>query len=229
MAMRLSFLLLALTAPGLTAPGPIAAAQTPPAAVQGYSQPGNSSTPAPLPSVALQSPIDVLKQALASTTPDKWKGSAPMRTEAVTNLSSIRRDIETTLPRLLTVADATPDSVSRLLPAYRNIEALYDVLLRVVTTARVAAPAEQISALEQAQARLEDARRDLGDWLQADADTGEKKMSNLQAALKAIPPPAPPLPPVVCPAPTPAKKKAKPAAKPVATPLASQSSAAPSP
>lgn len=170
-----------------------------------------------LPSAVLQPSLDVVNTAVSEVRTDKWKASAAVRGEAETNVASIRRDVVTTLPPLLAAADAAPDSAAKALAAYRNVEALYDVLLRVTTAGRMAAPGDQSSALDQALERLDDGRRALGDRLQVDAVAAEKRASDLQAKLAAVPPPVPPPPPVVCPPPAPVKKKAKPAAKPAAT------------
>jgi hypothetical protein len=173
--------------------------------------PANVSTPAPTPratppSTLLQPSLEVLKQAIGGANTDKWKASSAVRDEAQNNLRSIARDVQTTLPPLLAVADAAPDSAAKALPAYRNIEALYDVLLRLNAAGELAAPRDQASALEQALANLNDGRRALGDQLQRDADAQERQVVRLQAAMKAVPPPAPPPAPVVCP-PAPVKKK----------------------
>jgi len=169
------------------------------------------------PSTMMRPALEVLKQAIAETNTDRWKGSGAVRDEAQSNLRSIERDVETTLPPLLAVADAAPDSAARTLPAYRNVEALYDVLLRLEAAGQLAAPREQASALEQALADLNDGRRALGDQLQLDADGQERQVVRLQAALRAVPPPVPLPAAAVCPS-TPAKKSAKPAAKrPAAT------------
>jgi hypothetical protein len=198
MGLRVSIFLLALCGPS------VALAQA-------------AAAPVALPSVTLQPSLDVLKQALSSVKTDKWKAPAVVRSETDANLASIRKDVEVTLPALLATADAAPDSAAKLLPAYRNVEALYDVLLRVAAVGRLAAPSDQSSALDQALTKLDDGRRSLGDRLQADTVAQEKRVNDLQAALKAIPPPVPPAAPVVCPA-VPAKKKAKAAPKPVAAP-----------
>jgi hypothetical protein len=197
MGLRFSIVLLALCGPGMAL-----AAQT----VAGGSD---------LPSATLQPSLDVLKQALSGVRTDKWKGSATVKGETDTNLASIRRDMESTLPPLLAAADAVPTSGAKLLPAYRNVEALYDVLLRVVAAGKLEAPSDQSSALDQALGKLDEGRRALGDRLQANSVAAEKKVNDLQVALKAVPPPVPPAPPVVCP-PAPIKKKAKIVAKPAA-------------
>jgi len=104
--------------------------------------------------------------------------------------------------------------VTRVLPAYRNVEALYDVILRVAAAARMAAPSQQSGPLDQAMLSLDAGRRGLGDRLQMAGAAAEKQVSDLQVALKAAQsaPPPPTAAPAATPV-TPAKKK-KPAAKP---------------
>jgi hypothetical protein len=207
MALRASSFLLALCTPGIALFGQTTSN------VQG-------TNPAPVvranpPSAAVQPSLDILKQALGEINLDKWKASTAIRTEAVGNLQSIQRDLQTTLPPLLAAGDAAPDSTAKTLPVFRNIDALYDVMLRLDAAGRLAAPKEQISALDQALSSLSDARHALGDQVQANADAQEARVNRLQAALKAVPPPTPPPAAVTCPpAPTRKTRKATPAAKP---------------
>jgi len=182
MILRRSLYLLALC--GLTR---LLAAQTPPGA--GNLQP--PTAPATQPSATLRPSLDVVKTALSQLQLNRWKASTPIRNEAESNVASIQKDVNSTLPTLLTAADTAPDSPARLLPVYRNVEALYDVMLRVDAAARLAAPADQMSALDQALARLDDGRRALGDQLQQVSEVQETRVIHLQAALKAIPPPPP--------------------------------------
>ena len=178
------------------------------------------------PSQTLQPSMDALKQMLAETRFDKWKASPAIRSEAQANFDSIQRDVQSTLPPLLAAADLAPDSTAKVFPVYRNVEALYDVMLRLVVAGRLAAPNDQMSVLDQSLARLDDGRRALGEELQHDADAQEIRVTQFEAALKAVPPPQPPPPlpaPVKCPV-APARKKAAPAAKPTSPPPASQTS-----
>jgi hypothetical protein len=164
---------------------------------------------ATLPSATLQPSLDMLKTALAGMQVDRWKASAAIRGEAEANLRSINNDLGSTLPGLLATADAAPNSPAKVLPAYRNADALYSVLLRVVTSASLAAPADQSSALDQALTSLGDSRRSLGDQLQQATQAQETQVVRLQAALRAVPPPPPPAPaaaPAKCPT-TPARRK----------------------
>jgi hypothetical protein len=217
MALRTTLSLLTLCGPTL-----FLAAQTPPrAAVAPDQSPPAQATP---PSATIQPAIDVLRSAIYILRIDRWKASTAIRDEAQSNLGSIQRDVQSTLPDLLAAADAAPASAAKALPVYRNVEALYDVVLRVDAAARLAAPPDQMSALDQALARLDESRRALGDQLQQTAAAQESQVIHLQAALKAIPPPAPPPPPlpapVKCPT-TPVRKKTTPV-KPATPPANSQ-------
>jgi hypothetical protein len=168
----------------------------------------------------MQPGIDAVKDALATLKVDKWKAAGSVKDETVTNLASIRRDVEGTLPGLLATADAAPDTVSKVFPAYRNVDALYDVVLRVSGVGRLAAPAQESNALAQALVSLDEGRRALAGRMQDGAVAGEKQVSDLQAALKAAPPVAAAAPVPACPTPAapPKKTTKKPAAKPAAKP-----------
>ena len=204
-------------------------AQTP--ASQTAPAPSTSSTQTSATASSILNPaISTLQAALDGIRVEKWKASTSVREDTEANISSVRRDLESTLPPLLVTADGAPDSVAEVLPAFRNIEALYDVLLRIAAVARLAAPAQQSAALEQAMSSLESARRTLGDQLQGAALNQDRKVYALQASLRAVPPPAPAPAPCV-PPPTPAKKRkahAKPHPKPAPPAAAPQSSTPPS-
>ena len=223
MALRACFFVLALCAPAMALAGQTSSGNTP-----GTNAPAHANPP----SAILRPSLEMLQTAVGDMTLDRWKASPAIRTEADGNLRSVQRDLSPTLPPLLAAADAAPDSPAKTLPVYRNVEALYDVMLRLDAAGRLAAPSNQISALDQALASIGDARRALGDQVQANAEGQEARVIHLQAALKAVPPPAPPPAPVACIPPPPKKKVARPAAKsaakPASPPANSQNSSTPS-
>jgi hypothetical protein len=157
---------------------------------------------------------------------EKWK-KGDIRDGAGTNIAAIQRDIQDKLPPLLQDADAAPGTISKVLPLYRNVDALYDVVLRVLEASRVSAPADQIVQVQQALTTLGDARRALDGHLQESATSLERQVSDLRTALRAqtaarnaVPPPAPPK----CPAPvTPRKPRKK------LTPPATSTQSSPAP
>jgi hypothetical protein len=207
-AIPTAILLFTLSATLASAQAPTSSAPPPPS-----SQATEAAPPSAIPSAVLRPALDSLQHALDLLRPDKWKAPATVTAESVSDIASIQRDLERTLPPILTSADAAPGSVPQLLPAYRNIEALYDVLVRVTQTSILAAPAPQSLALQQASTKLQQARRDFGDLLQSASQSQERQLHDAQAQLRTAqntpPPPAP-----VCPPPPPPVKKAKPRAKP---------------
>ena len=156
--------------------------------------------------------LESLRQALLTLRPERWKAPSQIAGESASDVGSIDRDLDTTLPPLLAAADAAPNSTTQLLAAYRNVEALYDVVVRVTQTAVLAAPSQQSRDLQQATEELQQSRRDLGDLLNAAAQSEERQLRDTQGRLRAIQATVAPAPPV-CPPPPPPVKKARPRVK----------------
>ncbi len=166
-----------------------------PSIVYAGQSPTSEATAAPLaPSERLKPSLDMLQQTVGELRLEKWKGGT-VRQEAASNIQSVQHDLQANLPSLLADADATPRSLRSALPLLRNLNALYDVVLRVNEAARVSAPREQIELLGQAMASLDGARRTLADNAQEMAVAQEKRLADQQRALRAQ---AAPPSPVVC-------------------------------
>ena len=196
------------------------------------STPASTATPAsaPAPPSVLPSYTDVLKPSLAGLYAtlaelkiDKWKGGS-VRAEAEHDTASIVDDLNQKMPDLLKDADAAPTRIGAALPLARNFAALYDVSLRVLDAARIAAPADQAAKIQEAMNGLAAANRSLYDRLEQASKAQEAHVGDLETKIKVqqeaaahVVAAAPP--PPVCPAPA-AKKPAvkhKPAAKPAQT------------
>lgn len=223
---RTLFLLLA-TAVGL--PAAIAQPGGPGAAAPEAAAPGASS--GQLPSALFAPAIGQVREALAITQPAKWKMPAPVTQETNANIASIQHDLDNTLPGLLATADSNPASVAEVLPAYRNVEALYEVLLRVTQMSTIVATPKESVALQQALLALEKDRRTLGDQLQTSATNQTKAIVALQsnvrdeqtqvAAAKAAVPACPEVP-------APAKRRTTATTKPKAATTPKSSTTTPS-
>lgn len=167
--------------------------------------PAQPAAGAQRPSAILQPSLDGLKSAISSLNLDKWK-RGNVRAEAEDNITSIMRDMQDRLPGLMADADAAPALMSKTLPLSRNVDALYDVFLRVVDAARISAPGDQVQSLQQAQSGLEHSRSTLDAQLLALAADQEKQVSTLQVTLKekeqalttALATPPPPAKPEPC-------------------------------
>jgi len=185
------------------------AAQTPEAAPPPATQPAFAR---PSPTTILQPALGSIQQALLIVRPEKWKAPGTVSAESVSDIGSIQRDLNSTLPPLLNAADS--GAMTQLLPAYRNIEALYDVLVRVTQTSILAAPTPQSAALQHATIDLQQARRDFGDLLDSTAQSQDRHLHEVQLKLTTLQSTPPPPAPVCPPPPPPAPRKARPRVKP---------------
>jgi hypothetical protein len=204
------------------------AAQAPPAAAPGVDTAASAAPPAITASSLLQPALTQCQAALSTLKTDRWKKGS-VRDEASQNISALLRDLRSNIPPLVTAADAEPTALSRAIPLMKHLDAFYDVLLRVEEAARVSAPGDQVSTLQQTLLDVNKARNAYDDQMQAYAATTEKQVFDLQtqvrtqqsaaAQAKAASPVTEPCKPA-----TPAhkNKRATPSSKPAAgTPAAS--------
>lgn len=120
----------------------------------------------------------------AAISVSKWKASRDVRQAAQADVNSIQRDIGSTLPALMAQADTTPGSIPPAFAVYRNLDALYDVLLRVSQTADLAGSSREAAALASSLKRLEAARSALGDTILNTSRSHEEKIVSLEAAIR---------------------------------------------
>jgi hypothetical protein len=146
-----------------------------------------------------------------------WKTSSATRSAIQQDVSSMQRDLNATLPGLLAQAEASgPGVLAPTFAVFRNLDALYDVLLRVTETAALEGSGSDASSLEDARSGLEDARAKLGVWLTQSIGAQDAQIARQQA----LPPrpaaaPAPPAKIVVDDGPeNPKPRKKKPAPTP---------------
>ena len=149
--------------------------------------PASSGQPAPIaskPSELLNPALSQIGQTIAGLNISRWKAPSEVRSAVQQNIDSIQHDLNGTLPGLLSSADAAPDSVSAVFPVYRNIDALYDVLLRVSETANLAASQNEAESVTSALSKLESARADLGNSIINASTNNETEVVKLRASIQ---------------------------------------------
>ncbi|HEX5236380.1 MAG TPA: hypothetical protein VFW25_13750 [Silvibacterium sp.] len=147
-------------------------------------QPAASPSPPSQPSAILQSALAEIQGSTSALNIGKWKAPGRVRDDAEQNVSSIQRDISVSLPGLLAQADAAPGSVSPSFAVYRNIDALYDVLLRVSETADLSAPSNEAASLASCLQSLETARAGLADAILRNSQHNEAQLTALEASVR---------------------------------------------
>jgi hypothetical protein len=134
-------------------------------------------------SPALRPALSQVGQSLTGINIRRWKAPNEVKSAADQDVSSIQRDLNGTLAGLLQQADAAPGSVPAAFAVYRNIDALYDTLLRVVLTANLAATDEEVNSLQAALSSLESARGSLGDSILNATQSQQNQLIQIRAAL----------------------------------------------
>jgi hypothetical protein len=188
-------------------------------------QPTPAAAPQPtIPSSSIVQPaMTEVERSISALNISRWKAPGQVKSAAQQDTGSIQRDLSDTLPGLLSKADAAPTTVPPAFVVYRNIDALYDVLLRVSETASLAAPQGESDALFSSLNKLEAARSQLGDAILNASQQREDQIVKLEASVRAAaaaqaqaPQPKTTVVDDGTAPPSPAKKKKKPAAKPPA-------------
>lgn len=136
------------------------------------------------PSAILQPALSDVQNTTSALNISRWKAPGSVRQAAQEDIDSIQRDLGNTLPGLIAQADAAPAAVSPSFAVYRNLDALYDVLLRVSETANLAAPENESNAAAAALQRLESARSQLGDSILHNSQRNEAQLVALAASAR---------------------------------------------
>jgi hypothetical protein len=157
----------------------------------GQAAPGATAVPAPAPASTgfamtnLRPALTNVQTAIANLNIGHWKAPNDIRTTTQQDVASMQRDLSTTLPALMAQADAAaangPVALSPAFAVFRNLDALYDVLLRVTETAGLAGSGSEASSLEDARAGLEDGRAKLGTWLLQSLGAQDAQVARMQA------------------------------------------------
>jgi hypothetical protein len=205
--------LLTLLVVSLSWPAGAQAAPAPPGAVP--------AAPTSFAVANLRPALANVQTAIAGLNIGHWKVSSEARVNAQQDVASMQRDLSTTLPGLLAQVESPgpngPAALSPTFAVFRNLDALYDVLLRVSETAALAASGPDASSLEDARAGLEDGRAKLGAWLLQAIGAQDAQIAHTQAPVsRAAPAPAAPNKIVVDDGPETAKPRKKKAAPPPA-------------
>src|SRR5258708_26099224 len=153
---------------------------------------------------------------------EKWKADSGVKRDVQGNVESVRRNLQTALPEMITQLSNAPEDIAASFNLYRNLDALYDVFGQVVEAAGAFGSKDEYQNLSNDMSSLQSVRRTLGERMQNLAAAKESELTRLRnqvRTLQAATPPEPPEKVIIddtVPPKKPVKKKpAKPAAPPV--------------
>ena len=135
-------------------------------------------------------PIDSIRPALGQVTStldrvqiNHWKISRDLKRQMHSDVDSIQQDISSQVPGLLAKAQAAPKEIAPQLAVMQNVNALYDVLVRVSTAATLGGNKADSGALEDALQGLESSRKTLSDQLLRAAAFQDQRIVQMQALM----------------------------------------------
>src|SRR5262250_866751 len=153
-------------------------------------------TPAPVPYTSvsqLNAILGPLEQASQSAQADlsklrieKWKMDSNYKKQVVGNTDSVKRNLQSALPELITQLCNSPEDLSATFKLYRNLDALYDVLGSIAESAGAFGSKDEFQSLSNDLSSLENLRRSLGERIQNLASAKETELTRLRGTIKAM-------------------------------------------
>jgi len=132
---------------------------------------------------SLQPALGQVDSALRSIQVDHWKVSREWKQQLQNDGNSIQQDLAVQLPALFQSAQAAPTLLQPQMAVLQNVDALYDVLVRVTTAADLAGGKGDAATLDGALRQLESARKQASDQMQHAASLQNEQLVKLQAAV----------------------------------------------
>ncbi|MGA7292509.1 MAG: hypothetical protein WBW53_18595 [Terriglobales bacterium] len=142
----------------------------------------------------LQQTTQSMRTDLLNTRIEKWKTDATTKQQALANVDSIERNLQSALPETIAQLNNSPEDLNTSFKLYRNLDALYDVFGSVVESAGAFGSRSEFQTLNNDMNGLENARRAFAERLQKLAEGKEEELTRLRAEVKtlsSVPPPPP--------------------------------------
>jgi hypothetical protein len=143
-------------------------------------------TPSPAISDSLRPALAQVGHSVGQIQIDHWKVSKNWKEQLQSDADSITGDLSHQLPGLLQQAQATPAALDVQLRVMQNVDALYDVLVRLTLAADMTEKKSDAALLDSALQQLEAARKVATAQLVTAAAQQHQQLSDLQARMEAI-------------------------------------------
>jgi hypothetical protein len=144
------------------------------------SPPGTAPARTAIDTQPVQFAADSLRQTVLTVNVDHWKAPKEVKSVAQDDISSIINDLTAVLPGLLRTAQASPASFKPAFEVYRNVNALYDVVLRVSQAAAFTGASDDAASLQAVLGNLAKARNNLSNSLAAASEQRDVELAQLR-------------------------------------------------
>ncbi|MEO6966429.1 MAG: hypothetical protein ABI076_11125 [Acidobacteriaceae bacterium] len=146
------------------------------------SQQVGANTPPPF-SAFLQPALDQVGTTVSQLQIDHWKLPKDWKSQLHGDAQSIQQDLAQQLPSLFAQMQASPTSLDAQMRLMQNVNALYDVLVRLTVAANLTDKKNDAAMLTNALRQLESARKTASDQLLHAVSLQDQKIVHLQSQL----------------------------------------------
>ncbi len=144
----------------------------------------NAAPPTPDLNASLRSALAQTGTALNQVQIDHWKVSREWKGQLQSDANSIQQDLTNQLPGLFLAVQRSPGALEPQLNLMHNVDALYDVLVRITTAAGLAGGKTDAGILSNAVQQLESARKTAVGQLLQTASQQDRKITELQTRIQ---------------------------------------------
>ena len=145
-----------------------------------------AATVSPAISESLRPALEQVGHSVGQIQIDHWKVSKSWKEQLQSDADSIASDLSHQLPGLLQQAQAAPTSLDAQLRLMQNVDALYDVLVRLTLAADLTEKKSDAALLDSALEQLEAARKTATTQLVAAAAQQDSQLTALRTRVEAI-------------------------------------------
>ena len=134
----------------------------------------------------LQQATQSIQATLSKMRVDKWKTDNNSKRQAEANVESIQRNLQSALPEIVTQLRSAPEDMRATFKLYRNLDALYDVMVSVTELAGAFGSKDDFQSLSNDISSIENTRRGLADRIDSLTGSKEAEMERLRGQVKAL-------------------------------------------
>lgn len=117
---------------------------------------------------------------------ERWKADAPHKKETLGNVDSIQRNLQGALPEIISQLRNAPEDLPASFKLYRNLDALYDVMVDVAESAGAFGSKDDFQSLSNDLSGFEGSRKQLAERIENLSSSKEQELTRLRTQLKTL-------------------------------------------
>ena len=117
---------------------------------------------------------------------ERWKADGSHKKETLGNVDSIQRNLQGALPEIIGQLRNAPEDLPVSFKLYRNLDALYDVMVDVAESAGAFGSKDDFQSLSNDLSAFEGSRKQLAERIENLSSSKEQELTRLRTQLKTL-------------------------------------------